>query len=157
MHPEHDVIVAPMTGTIVPIDQVADPVFSSKKMGDGFGVEPTSGTIVSPVGGTVTMVARTAHAFAVRTASGADVLVHMGIDTVELDGKPFTLSVAKGATVAAGDQVGTMDLAAVEAAGKSTTTMVVYTNAKKHGGSFSITPGAAKHGTPSRVSAPPKR
>lgn len=148
MHPEHDVIVAPMAGTIVPIEQVADPVFSSKKMGDGFGVEPTGGAIVSPVAGTVTMVARTAHAFAVRTASGADILVHMGIDTVELDGAPFTLKIAKGDTVSAGDAVGTMDLAAVEAAGKSTTTMVVFTNGKKHGGAFSLNPGAAGLGAP---------
>ena len=144
MPQDHDEILSPLAGTIIPIDQVPDPVFASKAMGDGFGVVPTSGAVVAPVSGKISMVAKTAHAFGLKTESGVEILVHMGIDTLELKGAPFNLTIARGDTVEAGASVGTMDLAAVEAAGKSTTTMVIFTNQKKHGGEFAVTDYAAQ-------------
>ncbi|QWW20218.1 PTS glucose transporter subunit IIA [Schaalia sp. 19OD2882] len=143
---DNEPILSPLAGEIVPIDQVPDPVFSSKTMGDGFGVAPTGGAVVAPVSGTVTMVARTKHAFGMKTESGVEILVHMGIDTVELDGAPFTLQIAKGDVIAADTPVATMDLAAVEAAGKSTMTVVVFTNQKKHGGKLELQQGKAELG-----------
>ncbi len=156
MPQDHDEILSPLAGTIVPIDQVPDPVFASKAMGDGFGVVPTSGAVVAPVSGKISMVAKTAHAFGLKTESGVEILVHMGIDTVELKGAPFNLTIARGDTVEAGAPVGTMDLAAVEAAGKSTTTMVIFTNQKKHGGDFAITEGEAVLGAPVATVGPAK-
>lgn len=156
MPQDHDEILSPLAGTIVPIDQVPDPVFASKAMGDGFGVVPTSGAVVAPVSGKISMVAKTAHAFGLKTESGVEILVHMGIDTVELKGAPFNLTIARGDTVEAGAPVGTMDLAAVEAAGKSTTTMVIFTNQKKHGGDFAITEGEAALGAPVATVGPAK-
>ena len=156
MPQDHDEILSPLAGTIIPIDQVPDPVFASKAMGDGFGVVPTSGAVVAPVSGKISMVAKTAHAFGLKTESGVEILVHMGIDTVELKGAPFNLTIARGDTVEAGASVGTMDLAAVEAAGKSTTTMVIFTNQKKHGGEFAVTEGEAALGAPVATVGPAK-
>ena len=156
MPQDHDEILSPLAGTIVPIDQVPDPVFASKAMGDGFGVVPTSGAVVAPVSGKISMVAKTAHAFGLKTESGVEILVHMGIDTVELKGAPFNLTIARGDTVEAGAPVGTMDLAAVEAAGKSTTTMVIFTNQKKHGGAFAATTGEAALGAAVATVGPAK-
>ncbi|GKT03741.1 hypothetical protein OKN36_12770 [Furfurilactobacillus sp. OKN36] len=99
-------IMAPVTGQMMPITDVKDPVFSQKMMGDGFGIEPTDGHIVAPVSGTVMLVAHTGHALGFKTASGMEVLVHLGIDTVELNGGPFDITIQEGATVTAGDVVG---------------------------------------------------
>ncbi|WP_371177158.1 glucose PTS transporter subunit IIA [Buchananella felis] len=143
---DQEPILSPLAGVIVSIDQVPDPVFSSKTMGDGFGVTPSAGAVVAPVSGTVTMVAKTRHAFGMRTESGVEILVHMGIDTVELGGVPFSLQISKGDVIAAGTPVATMDLAAVEAAGKSTMTVVAFTNQKKHGGSLDLQQGKADLG-----------
>lgn len=141
-----EVILAPMTGGIIPIEQIEDPVFSSKSMGDGFAVDPTSGIVVSPVSGTVMMVARTQHAVAIRSESGADLLVHMGINTVELVEEPFSVTVSKGDYVHAGQEIATMNLESVERAGKSTTTLVLYTNEKKHGGVLEVREGTIQAG-----------
>ncbi|MBK8462706.1 MAG: PTS glucose transporter subunit IIA [Nigerium sp.] len=141
-----EVILAPLGGRIIGMDEVPDPVFASKKMGDGFGVVPSGNAVVAPASGTIVMVAKTGHAFALKTADGLEILVHMGIDTVELNGVPFALSVARGDVVSAGQPVGTMDLASVEAAGKSTTTAVIFTNLKKRGDALAITPGEAAAG-----------
>jgi len=143
----HDVL-APLAGTVVPIEEVPDPVFSAKALGDGFGVVPTGDEVVAPASGTIAMVAKTGHAFAIKTGDGVEILVHMGIDTVELNGKPFALTIARGDTVTAGQSVGTMDRAAVEASGKSTTTMVVFTNLKKLGGAVNVRVGDAPLGGP---------
>lgn len=120
-------LASPLAGTLVPLGDVPDPMFASKKLGDGFAVEPSSDAIVSPVSGTVLMVAKTGHAFGVTTPEGVQVLVHLGIDTVGLKGEPFDMKIAKGDTLTAGDPVGTMDRAAVSAAGLATVTMVVLT------------------------------
>lgn len=154
-------IVAPLAGDVIDLTEVPDPVFASKKMGDGFGVVPSSGAVVSPASGKVMMIAKTGHAFAIVTPEGVEVLVHMGIDTVELAGAPFALTLEKGQTIAVGDTVGTMDLAAIEAAGKSTTTMVIFTNLTRKKGSVEVTTGTAALGAdvatvtiPEKVDAP---
>ena len=107
-------------GEIVPITQVNDPVFAGKMMGDGFAVIPASGVITSPVKGEVVNVFPTLHAVGIQTSGGLEVLVHMGIDTVELKGGPFENTV-----------LSTVDLEALKEAGKDTAMMVLFTNMDK--------------------------
>ena len=115
-------------GQVVALEQVKDPVFAQKMMGDGFAVEPANGNIVSPVSGTVSSIFPTKHALGLVTEAGLEVLVHIGLDTVSLEGKPFTVHVAEGQKVAAGDLLVTADLDAIRAAGRETSTIVVFTN-----------------------------
>ncbi|RSK06083.1 PTS system glucose-specific EIICBA component [Streptococcus mitis] len=117
-------------GQVVTLEQVKDPVFAQKMMGDGFAVEPANGNIVSPVSGTVSSIFPTKHALGLVTEAGLEVLVHIGLDTVSLEGKPFTVHVAEGQKVAAGDLLVTADLDAIRAAGRETSTVVVFTNAE---------------------------
>lgn len=117
-------------GQVVALEQVKDPVFAQKMMGDGFAVEPANGNIVSPVSGTVSSIFPTKHALGIVTEPGLEVLVHIGLDTVSLEGKPFTVHVAEGQKVAAGDLLVTADLDAIRAAGRETSTVVVFTNAE---------------------------
>ena len=114
-------------GQVIELEQVKDPVFSQKMMGDGFAVEPSNGNIVSPVSGTVSSIFPTKHALGIVTADGLEVLVHIGLDTVSLEGKPFTVRVTEGQQVAAGDLLVTADLGAIREAGRETTTVVVFT------------------------------
>ena len=116
-------------GQVIALEQVKDPVFAQKMMGDGFAVEPANGNIVSPVTGTVSSIFPTKHALGLVTEAGLEVLVHIGLDTVSLEGKPFTVHVAEGQKVAAGDLLVTADLDAIRAAGRETSTVVVFTNA----------------------------
>ena len=117
-------------GQVVALEQVEDPVFAQKMMGDGFAVEPSNGNIVSPVSGTVSSIFPTKHALGLVTDSGLEVLVHIGLDTVSLEGKPFTVHVSEGQKVAAGDLLVTADLDAIREAGRKTSTVVVFTNAE---------------------------
>ena len=117
-------------GQVVALEQVKDPVFAQKMMGDGFAVEPANGNIVSPVSGTVSSIFPTKHALGIVTEAGLEVLVHIGLDTVSLEGKPFTVHVAEGQKVVAGDLLVTADLDAIRAAGRETSTVVVFTNAE---------------------------
>ena len=117
-------------GQVIALEQVKDPVFAQKMMGDGFAVEPANGNIVSPVTGTVSSIFPTKHALGLVTEAGLEVLVHIGLDTVSLEGKPFTVHVAEGQKVAAGDLLVTADLDAIRAAGRETSTVVVFTNAE---------------------------
>ena len=116
-------------GEVINIEDVKDPVFSQKMMGDGFAVEPENGHIVSPVAGKVTSVFPTKHALGLVTDNGLEVLVHIGLDTVSLEGKPFEVKVSEGQTVAAGDLLVEADLNAIREAGRETSTIVVFTNA----------------------------
>ena len=116
-------------GKVIAITDVKDPVFSQKMMGDGFAVEPENGKIYSPVAGTVTSVFPTKHALGLLTENGLEVLVHIGLDTVSLEGKPFEVHVSEGQKVAAGELLVTADLEAIKAAGRETSTVVVFTNA----------------------------
>ena len=116
-------------GQVVALEQVKDPVFAQKMMGDGFAVEPANGNIVSPVSGTVSSIFPTKHALGLVTEAGLEVLVHIGLDTVSLEGKPFTVHVAEGQKIAVGDLLVTADLDAIREAGRETSTIVVFTNA----------------------------
>lgn len=120
--------VAVANGEVVSIDKVDDPVFSSKAMGDGFGVEPTDGTVVSPVSGRITSVFPTKHAIGIETDGGVEVLVHMGLDTVELDGVGFEVFVKEGDVVDYGSKLAQMDLNVIRENGKGVTVVVAFTN-----------------------------
>ena len=118
-------VLAPLAGRLVALDQVPDPVFATEMVGPGVAVEPSGDqvTVVSPVDGTV--VKAHPHAFVVLAPSGVGILVHLGIDTVRLEGKGFELHVADGVTVAAGDPVVTWDVAVTRAEGLSAVVPVV--------------------------------
>lgn len=119
-------IVAPATGNVVTLESTSDPAFSGRAMGDGVAIVPSEGTIVAPVSGTVGAIFPTGHAFAVATDDGAtQVMVHIGIDTVQLNGTGFTAHVAQGERVSAGQPVVTIDLEKIAAAGFDPTTFVV--------------------------------
>lgn len=131
-------IYAPVNGKLISIEEVSDPVFSQKMMGDGYAVIPSDGTIYSPVSGKVVSVFPTKHAVGLVLDNGVEVLLHMGLDTVELDGAPFETAVAEGDQVTAETVVAKVDLEALEAAGKDTAMVVVFTNADKVA-DFSVT------------------
>lgn len=116
----------PVAGNVVVLAQVSDPVFAGGMMGDGFAVEPTGSEIVAPVSGEVTMVQ--GHAVGFKRADGLEILLHMGIDTVSLDGAPFKITVSVGDVVQGGDVIAVADWAQVDAAGLPKTTMVLITN-----------------------------
>lgn len=126
-----ETLYAPADGKVVAITEVSDPVFSQKMMGDGFAVQPTNGTVYAPVAGTISSIFETKHAIGILTPGGAEVLVHMGLDTVELKGAPFEVLVSEGDTVTPETKLAVMDLDAVTAAGKQTDVLTVITNAEK--------------------------
>lgn len=121
-------LFSPVDGLLMPIDEVPDLVFSKKVMGDGFGVEPTSGQVVAPASGRVSILADTKHAIGICTDDGAELLIHLGIDTVEMNGKPFEIDTKKDAKVKAGDIIASMDLDKIKIAGKKATVVVAITN-----------------------------
>ena len=127
---ESENLAAPMKGNVAPITECPDPTFASKAMGDGFVVFPEDGKFYAPVNAEVTMTFPTKHAFGLMTNDGTEILVHIGLDTVELNGEPFTMHVKKGDKVKKGQLLVDIDLKAIEAAGKETATAVVITNGK---------------------------
>ncbi len=136
-------VASPVAGHAVSLDDVEDKVFSSRTLGDGVGVVPTEGRFVSPVAGTLATVTKTAHAYGIKTDSGVEVLVHIGIDTVRLKGEHFTTHVEKGQRVEVGDLLAEVDLDGVRAAGYDTTTIVTVTNTKAiRDGEGTVTPRA---------------
>lgn len=124
-------IVAPANGELIPIDKVEDDVFSQKMMGEGFAVVPENGEIASPIAGTIVSVFPTKHAIGIKTDDDIEVLLHMGIDTVDLGGDAFEIKVREGEKVKAGKIVASADLATIQKAGKMTTMIVVFTNGDK--------------------------
>lgn len=123
-----NIFAAVAKGSVHPLEEAADPVFSEKMMGEGYFVEPTDGAIFAPVAGKVSTIFPTKHAIGITTDSGLEVLLHMGINTVELDGKPFEVLVSEGQHVTPETQVANVDLAAIKEAGKDTSMMVLITN-----------------------------
>jgi PTS system beta-glucosides-specific IIC component len=121
-------IVAPMTGEVIALDKVDDPVFSGGILGPGVAIRPTDGEVRAPISGTVSSLLPSRHALGILGDDGLEVLVHVGLDTVRLEGAPFTAHVAQGDRVEAGQHVLTADLAAIEAAGLDITTPVVVLN-----------------------------
>ena len=144
--PSTQTLVAPTAGEAIPLASVPDPVFSTGALGEGFGVRPSSGDVVAPVGGAVTMVANTGHAVGITTDDGLEVLLHLGVDTVELKGRPFALTAATGQRVRAGESLGTMDLEQIREAGKDTTAIVAVTNSAAKGVSLELTAGPVAAG-----------
>lgn len=125
------VLYSPVNGTAALISECSDPVFNSRAMGDGMVFHPKNGTVVSPVDGTIVMTFPTKHALGIRTKDGKEILIHMGLNTVTLEGKPFELFVGENDEVKAGQKLVTMDLAMVEEAGLSTETPVIVTSGEK--------------------------
>jgi PTS system N-acetylglucosamine-specific IIC component len=129
--PKNQEVYAVASGTLIPITEVGDAVFSEKMMGDGYAVMPTTGEIFAPVEGTILNIFPTKHALGIVTATGIEVLLHMGIDTVALKGKPFELFVKDGQKVARGQLIAKVDLAELAANGKKNDMIVVFTNMDK--------------------------
>lgn len=123
-----DEFVAPATGKLIHLDKVSDPVFSQKLMGDGYALAPTEDTIVAPIGGVIGTVFPTKHALMITSKHGLEIMLHLGIDTVELKGKPFEMFIKEGDTVKTGQKIATMDLKQVKEAGKDTSLMTIITN-----------------------------
>lgn len=144
---EYEQVMTPIPGTVIRMTDVPDPVFAREAMGGGFGITDTAGgDVCAPVSGKVIMVAKTGHAVGITTDAGLQYLVHLGLDTVELEGRPFTVDVAKGDRVEAGQKIATMDVDEIVSAGKSTTTVVVVTNSKKLVDHIDVTVGDAALG-----------
>ncbi|MGY3779639.1 beta-glucoside-specific PTS transporter subunit IIABC [Isobaculum melis] len=123
-----EVISSPLTGEIVSLENVQDKAFASGTLGQGLAIAPTKGEVVSPVNGTVTMAFATGHAVGLTSENGAEVLIHIGLDTVQLEGKHFELKVTQGQTVKIGDPLVVFDMEAIKAAGFDVTTPIIITN-----------------------------
>ena len=126
--PSEGVIQTPIIGDVVALSNVNDPVFSSGAMGQGIAVKPSQDVVYAPADAEVTIVFPTGHAYGLRTANGAEILIHVGIDTVSMNGEGFNQKVNQGDKVKAGDVLGTFDSAKIAAAGLDNTTMVIVTN-----------------------------
>lgn len=126
--PSEGVIQTPIVGDVVALSNVDDPVFSSGAMGQGIAVKPSEDVVYAPADAEVTIVFPTGHAYGLRTANGAEILIHVGIDTVSMNGEGFNHKVAQGDKVKVGDVLGTFDSAKIAAAGLDNTTMVIVTN-----------------------------
>ena len=128
MKKEDEKLSSPVDGEVIQIESVKDPVFSTKAMGEGFAVIPKSNQIYAPISGVVETVFPTQHAIGIKGDNGLEVLVHIGINTVELNGKYFDISCVAGSRVTKGMIIGEVDFKALQAAGYDSTTMVVVTN-----------------------------
>ncbi len=121
-------ILAPVSGEAIPMSQVADPAFSQEILGKGVAIVPAAGTIVAPASGEVTVMFETKHAVSIRTDFGAELIIHIGLDTVNLKGRHFRACVAQGDRVKAGDVLVEVDMEQVKAAGYDVTTPVIICN-----------------------------
>lgn len=121
-------VATAVSGKFIALEEVPDPVFSGKMVGEGFAVEPENGIIAAPVSGELTSLFPTKHAFGIKTSEGLEVLVHVGIDTVQLKGEGFTAFAQIGEVVQVGQKILEVDLAVLKEAGKSTITPVIVTN-----------------------------
>ncbi|AIF65761.1 PTS beta-glucoside transporter subunit IIABC [Terribacillus saccharophilus] len=123
-----EVVYAPLNGRLLALEEVPDEVFASGAMGKGLAIEPSENKVHAPFDGTIVMLAPTKHAIGLRSMSGAEVLIHVGLDTVKLNGEPFTLHVKEGDRVKQGDVLSEFDSEAIEAAGVQTITPIIVTN-----------------------------
>jgi len=142
-------ISAPLTGRVIPLSEVPDPVFSQGMMGQGVAIVPTEGRLVAPFDGEVSAIFPTGHAVGLTHPSGAEILMHVGVDTVNLKGQHFTSKVVQGQHVKAGDTLVEFDIPAIEAAGYSLATPVLVTNGDDFPGMVkAIESGAVTAGAP---------
>ena len=125
-------IYAPIAGKAVAITEVPDPTFAEGMLGNGIAIEPTDGKVYAPCDATVDMMFSTGHAVSLVAANGAEILIHVGLETVGLEGKPFTIHVQNGDTVKRGDLLMEADLEAIKAAGLNTITPVVICNSDEY-------------------------
>lgn len=121
-------MIACVSGKLIPITEVNDAVFSQKMMGDGFAIVPTDSKVYAPLSGTISFCFPTNHAIGIKTKDGLDILIHMGIDTVELKGKGFKSYVVQGQNVKQGDLLSEMDFNLIKEAGYDPTVIVVFPN-----------------------------
>lgn len=124
-------LMAPMTGKIIPLEKVEDPVFAEKMMGDGLAIEPEEGKVLSPIDGTIATIFPTNHAIGLLSKEGLEILIHIGIDTVDLEGEGFTRIAQEGDRVRKGDLLVELDLTKIKEKGKFTTTPIIITNMDK--------------------------
>ena len=143
---QDETIISPIIGQAVALENVNDPVFSSGAMGQGIAVKPSEGVVYAPADAEVTIAFATGHAFGLKTANGAEVLIHVGIDTVSMNGEGFDQKVAQGDKVKAGDVLGTFDSAKIVAAGLDDTTMVIVTNTADYASVTPVATGAVAKG-----------
>ncbi|PRT76949.1 PTS beta-glucoside transporter subunit EIIBCA [Streptococcus anginosus] len=141
-----ETIVSPIVGQMVDLKDVNDPVFSSGAMGQGVAVKPSEGVVYAPADAEVTIVFATGHAYGLKTATGAEILIHVGIDTVSMNGDGFDQKVAQGERVKAGDVLGTFDTAKIAATGLDDTTMVIVTNTADYASVIPVAEGVVAKG-----------
>lgn len=125
---KEETLIAPLTGKIVNIEEVPDPTFAQKMMGDGIAIEPTEGVVVSPVDGEVVQFFHTKHAIGIQSEAGAEILIHVGLETVSMNGEGFEGHVNVGDKVKAGDKLLSFDLDLIKEKAASTVTPIVITN-----------------------------
>lgn len=140
------VIASPLSGRVIPLEEVADGVFSEKMVGDGFAVDPTDNQVYAPEDCEVTTVFGTKHAIGLTTPEGCELLIHLGIDTVQLNGAPFTINIKEGDTLKKGDLIGSFDEKAILDAGYRTVTPVVVTNSDAYTSFQLLKTGDTAHG-----------
>ena len=143
---QDETIISPIVGQAVALENVNDPVFSSGAMGQGIAVKPSEGVVYAPADAEVTIAFATGHAFGLKTANGAEILIHVGIDTVSMNGDGFEQKVAQGDKVKAGDVLGTFDSTKIAAAGLDDTTMVIVTNTADYASVTPVATGAVAKG-----------
>jgi PTS system glucose-specific IIA component len=124
-------LMAPVSGNAVPLERVPDPVFAEKMMGDGVAIEPSEGLVVSPVDGEIMQVFPTKHAIGIRAKNGAEILIHIGLETVSLNGEGFQTFISEGDKVKTGDKLVAFDMDIIKEKAKSTVTPIIITNTDK--------------------------
>lgn len=143
---QSEMLQTPVVGQAVALSDVNDPVFSSGAMGQGIAVKPSEGVVYAPADAEVTIAFATGHAYGLKTANGAEVLIHVGIDTVSMNGEGFDQKVSQGSKVKAGDILGTFDSSKIAAAGLDDTTMVIVTNTADYASVTPIATGSVAKG-----------
>lgn len=155
--PTEETVFAAANGTLVSLEEVPDPTFSQKMIGDGAAIEPTDGNVVSPVAGEVIQVFPTGHAVGIRTKGGAELLIHIGLETVNMDGEGFKAHVKEGDRVDVGTLLVEYDLELVKEKASSTLIPVVVTNHEDLGGVQAETSGVSEAGSTSHLTIKYKR
>ncbi|MEH7441561.1 PTS glucose transporter subunit IIA [Bacillus sp. JJ1122] len=140
-------ILAPLSGNAVNLNSVPDPVFSEKMMGDGIAIEPSDGIVVSPVDGEIMQIFPTKHAVGIRAKNGAEILIHIGLETVSLKGEGFETHVQQGDFVKAGDKLVSFDMATISEKAKSTVTPIIITNTDQAASLNLLTEGKVERGS----------